>query len=87
MCSTAASCLVYQVMPFLLNTDKANLGGKIAFVFLGPSVPVFIYLYLCLPEMKGRSIDELEEMFQDRVPARKFKNHQCRLTEERKGQH
>ncbi|CZR58888.1 uncharacterized protein PAC_08780 [Phialocephala subalpina] len=29
------------------------------------------------PEMKGRTYYELEEMFQARVPARKFKGHKC----------
>ncbi len=77
MSATAVSCAVLQIMPYLINTDKANLGGKICFVFFGPSVPMCVYLYFCLPEMKGRNYVELEEMFQNRVPARKFRGYVC----------
>ncbi|KAI1504748.1 general substrate transporter [Biscogniauxia marginata] len=77
MSATAVSCAVLQAMPYLINPDQANLGGKICFVFFAPSVPMCVYLYFCLPEMKGRNYVELEEMFQNRVPARKFKGYVC----------
>ncbi|RHZ55825.1 uncharacterized protein CDV56_107569 [Aspergillus thermomutatus] len=78
--TTISSTVVYQLMPILINSDKANLGGKIAFVFFAPSVPMCFYLFFCLPETRGRSFDELEEMFQARVPSRKFKSYQTSLT-------
>lgn len=62
-------------MPYLINTDKANLGAKVCFVFMGLSLPACAYLYFCLPEMKGRNYAELQEMFQAGVPARKFKTY------------
>lgn len=40
-----------------------------------------VYLYFCLPEMKGRNYAELQEMFQNKVPARKFKSYVCHLDE------
>lgn len=67
--------MVSQTLPYLINTDEADLGGKVCFVFFGPSVLMCIYLYFCFPEMKGRNYAELEEMFQKRVPARKFKDY------------
>lgn len=80
MSSTAVSCMVLQVMPYLLNTDKANIGGKICFVFFGFSVPICVYFYYQLPEMKGRSFAEIQEMFQAGVPARQFKTYVCQVT-------
>ncbi|KAL0766759.1 hypothetical protein CaCOL14_010330 [Colletotrichum acutatum] len=80
MCSTAASCLVLQVMPYLLNTDQANLGGKICFIFFGLSLPMCAWLYLYFPEMKGRNYAEIQEMFSNRVPARKFKSYVCEVS-------
>ncbi|KAL4811789.1 general substrate transporter [Aspergillus spinulosporus] len=77
--TTLSSTLVYQLIPILINSDKANLGGKIAFVFFGPSVPMCVYLFYCLPETTGRSFDELEEMFQARIPARKFRGYVTEL--------
>ena len=75
MASTAISCLITQVMPYLLNADQANIGGKISFVFFATSVPMCAYLYFCLPELKGRNYAEVQEMFEDKVPTRKFKTH------------
>jgi len=34
-----------------------------------------------MPEMKGRSLEELDEIFEARVPARKFKSYQCLIRE------
>ncbi|KAK0382788.1 hypothetical protein NLU13_9883 [Sarocladium strictum] len=75
MSSTAISCLITQVMPYLLNTDQANIGGKISFVFFGTSLPMCVYLFFCLPELKGRNYAEVQEMFESKVPARQFKKH------------
>ncbi|KAH8885619.1 general substrate transporter [Thozetella sp. PMI_491] len=77
MAATAVSCAVLQIMPYLINTDQANLGGKICFVFFAPSLFMCAYLYYCLPEMKGRNYAELEEMFQNKVSARQFKGYVC----------
>lgn len=52
-------------------------GGKIGFIFFGPSVLVCIYLFFCVPEMQGRTPEELEEMFTVGVPARNFQTYVC----------
>ncbi|KAM0278793.1 hypothetical protein ACHAQH_004984 [Verticillium albo-atrum] len=80
MCSTAASCVVFQVMPYLLNTDQANLGGKICFIFFGLSLPMCAFLYFYMPELKGRNYAEIQEMFNNKVPAREFKTHVCEVS-------
>jgi len=36
-----------------------------------------VYLYFCLPELKGRTVAEIQEMFQAGLPARKFKDYVC----------
>ncbi|KAM5351206.1 hypothetical protein ACJ41O_003929 [Fusarium nematophilum] len=82
MAATAVSCLVLQVMPYLINSDELNLGGKICFIFFAFSVPMCVYLYFCLPEMKGRNYAEIQEMFDKNVPARKFKTYECNLGDE-----
>ncbi|KAH8765046.1 maltose permease [Diaporthe sp. PMI_573] len=77
MSNTAAACLVGQIVPILINSGNANLGAKVAFVFFGPSLLFSVYLYLCFPEMKGRSCLELEEMFQKNVPTKDFTSYSC----------
>jgi hypothetical protein len=43
-----------------------------------------IYFYLCIPETKGRSLEELDELFEAKVPARKFVGHSCQIVEDAK---
>lgn len=43
--------------------------------FSVPLCPSCFFLFFCLPEMKGRSVEKLEEMFQDEIPARHFSKH------------
>ncbi len=62
------------VLPYMFNPDKANLGGKVAFIFGGPSFLCLIYLWFLQPETAGRTYEELDEMFLKGVPPRKFKS-------------
>lgn len=61
------------ILPYMFNPDKANLGGKVAFVFGGFSFFCLVYLWLYQPETAFRSYEELDEMFMKGIPARKFK--------------
>lgn len=36
-----------------------------------------IYVFFYLPEVKGRTLEEIDEMFLARVPARKFRKYVC----------
>jgi hypothetical protein len=63
------------VLPYLFNPDKANLGGKVGFIFGGLSFPCIAFLWWFQPETKGRSYEELDEMFTKRIPAREFANY------------
>lgn len=64
------------VLPYMFNPDRANLGGKVAFIFGGPSFLCLLYLWFQQPETAHRTYEELDEMFAKRVPARKFKHYQ-----------
>ncbi|KAK5129219.1 hypothetical protein LTR08_003743 [Meristemomyces frigidus] len=62
-------------IPYALNPDQGNLRGKLAFVFFGATLPCLVWCFLALPEGKGRTFDELDLMFQRRVPTKMFKNY------------
>jgi hypothetical protein len=66
-------------MTLLINPTNANLGANIAFIFLGTAYSIYVYLFSCFPEMKGRSYLDLEDMFQRGIPARKFKDYNCEI--------
>ncbi|KAL4798108.1 general substrate transporter [Aspergillus venezuelensis] len=63
------------VLPYLFNPDRANLGGKLGFIFGGLCFPSIAFIWWYQPETRGRSYEELDEMFVKKVPARQFKGY------------
>jgi SP family general alpha glucoside:H+ symporter-like MFS transporter len=61
--------------PYILNEGQANLKGKAAFLPAAFIVALAAWSFFRLPETKDRAFHELDVMFADRVPARKFKTY------------
>jgi len=40
-----------------------------------------VFIYFFVPEVRGRSLEEIEEMFDKNVPARKFQSYVCENVE------
>lgn len=60
--------------PYMLNPTEAGWKGKTGFFYGGTCFLALIWSYFRLPEMKGRTYEELNILFWKNVPARKFKN-------------
>ncbi|EJU04738.1 maltose permease [Dacryopinax primogenitus] len=60
------------VIPYLVNPDEANLGGKVGFIFGGLGAIGTVWAWFFIPETKNRTVDELDVMFERRITARKF---------------
>lgn len=77
--STAVNALINVAcavgIPYAINPDQGNLRGKLAFVFIGVTIPCLVWCFMALPETKGRTFEELDIMFQKRVPTSKFKTY------------
>jgi hypothetical protein len=58
------------VVPYMVNPDKANLKGKVGFVFGGASAIATVWALFSVPELKGRTFDEIDYMFKTRVQPR-----------------
>ncbi|KIW87473.1 uncharacterized protein Z519_11796 [Cladophialophora bantiana CBS 173.52] len=69
--------LTSYTAPYFINPNQLNWGGKYAFVWAGSNLCVFLFFFFLLPEMKDRSLEELDELFQNRVSVRDFKKYQC----------
>lgn len=52
---------------------RGNLGAKIYLMFAGCMLVHFLIAFFAFPELKGRTAAEIDEMFEARLPARKFK--------------
>ena len=53
---------VLFTIPYMINPDAGNLGGKAGYVFFGTGIIVTILLFLYCPETKGLSYDEVLHM-------------------------
>ncbi|CAI6337816.1 unnamed protein product [Periconia digitata] len=57
-------------LPYLYYT--ANLGPKTGFVYTGLCCITLTYVWFCVGEVTGRSMEEIEGVFRDGVPARQW---------------
>ncbi|WWC64762.1 uncharacterized protein I303_107373 [Kwoniella dejecticola CBS 10117] len=61
-------------VPYIQDADYGNLQGQIAFVFAGITVFAIVFC-LFIPELKGRSLEDLDLMFEAKIPARRFQKY------------
>lgn len=65
-------------LPYLYYS--ANLGPKTGFVYTGLCFITWAYVYFCVGEVTGRTIEEIDGFFRDGIPAKQWK-HQPRKSE------
>ncbi|KAK4143503.1 general substrate transporter [Dichotomopilus funicola] len=78
----AATIVTTVAMPYIFNSDEANWGGKAGFLFGGISLVCLGWCYFRLPESRGRTFEELDILFQKKVPARQFKHYDLHVEDE-----
>lgn len=66
------SILVSFINPFMQDEGYGGLKGKVGFVYGSFSVLAVIWCLIMLPETKGRSLEELDELFEKGVSTWKF---------------
>ncbi|KAK3326140.1 general substrate transporter [Apodospora peruviana] len=64
--------LVSFFSPYFINPDKLNWGPKYMYIWGGGNLAVAIWAFLVIPETRGRSLEQLDELFEKGVPATKF---------------
>jgi SP family sugar:H+ symporter-like MFS transporter len=63
--------------PYFINPDDLNWGPKYGYIWFGSNMVAVLWIFFFLPETKDRTLEELDEMFAARVPARKFVGYKC----------
>ena len=76
------SIVMGTITPYMLNPSAWDWSAKSAFFFGGLSVLCLLWTFFRLPEMKGRTYEEIDILFQQRVATRKFKTHVINAYEE-----
>lgn len=77
--ATAASGLA---LPYIFNPDEGNLRGKTGFTYLATCLAGAAVAWYLIPEMKGRSVADIDRMFELKLDARRFKSWKSEPTEE-----
>ncbi|KIR70588.1 sugar transporter [Cryptococcus deuterogattii CA1014] len=79
----ALSCVMGVIMnvlvPYMLNTNEWNWGLKTAFFYLGVGGPFAVGSWFIIPETKGRSAAELDELFEMKARPWRFHKTQTAL--------
>jgi MFS family permease len=63
--------------PYFINPDDLNWGPKYGYIWFASNMVAVLWIFFFLPETKDRTLEELDEMFAARVPARKFVGYKC----------
>ena len=64
--------VIVFTLPYLYYS--ASLGPKTGFVYTGLSFITLAYVYFCVGEVTGRTMEEINGFFRDGIPARKWRD-------------
>jgi hypothetical protein len=63
--------------PYYINPTKLNWGPKYGYLWFGAGLIVTAFIYFMLPEARGRTLEEIDEMFRMKVPLRQWPSYVC----------
>ncbi|RFU29316.1 hypothetical protein B7463_g7021, partial [Scytalidium lignicola] len=74
--------LVGFCTPYFINPTDLNWGPQYGYIWFGSNALCVVFFIFFLPEMKGRSLEELDEIFEARVATWEFSKYQCIIKDE-----
>lgn len=72
ICQQLTALMLSSVFPYFINPDQLNFGGKVMFLFVGVELFIMTGLYFCQPETKNRTNTDIDTLYHEKIPARKF---------------
>ncbi|KAI9166336.1 MFS transporter fmqE [Paramyrothecium foliicola] len=69
---TLASIVMGVLIPYMVNANEWNWGLKTPWFFAGVGLPFTVAMWFLIPETKGRSAAELDELFENKVKPWRF---------------
>jgi MFS transporter, SP family, general alpha glucoside:H+ symporter len=64
--------MLSSVFPYFINPNELNWGGKIMFLFTGAELFIMLALFIWQPETKNRTYMDIETLYENKIPPRKF---------------
>ena len=62
------NCIIAVITPYMVATDKGNLGPKVFFIWGALCTACFVYAYFLVPETKGLSLEQVDRMLEETTP-------------------
>ncbi|OKL55953.1 hypothetical protein UA08_08604 [Talaromyces atroroseus] len=75
-CAQTTAVITTFAVPQLTSADAANLGAKTYLVFAGCMACVLVVVYFFMPETKGRTFAEVDEMYDAGIPMWQWRKYQ-----------
>lgn len=82
MISVLITFVTSFTVPYLINEQYANLGAKVGFIYGSTNFLMVALTYFFIPELKGRTLEEVDQLFASGAPLRKFKGLRTKTAEE-----
>ncbi|KAF2638093.1 general substrate transporter [Massarina eburnea CBS 473.64] len=64
--------LVSFSVPYLISDQYAALNSKVGFIFGSIAMLAFVFVWLCVPECKGKTLEQIDTLFQRGTRMRDF---------------
>ncbi|OQD88460.1 hypothetical protein PENSOL_c072G03311 [Penicillium solitum] len=75
-CAQTTAVITTLVVPQLTSADAANLGAKTYLIFAGCMAGIIVFFYFFMPETRGRTFAEIDEMYAAKIPMWKWRSYQ-----------
>lgn len=73
----AGAWLTTFTAPYFINPASLNWGPRYGYIWFPSCLVAAAWVFFFLPEVKNRTLEEIDEMFEARLPARKFRTYKC----------
>ncbi|KAF4973864.1 hypothetical protein FZEAL_9182 [Fusarium zealandicum] len=75
VCQQLTALMLSSVFPYFINPDQLNWGGKVMFLFAAAEVFILVTLFFVQPETKNRTYHDIDTMYAQHIPPRKFRHY------------
>ncbi|KAE8400124.1 general substrate transporter [Aspergillus pseudonomiae] len=70
------------IIVFVNPYTQDAIGGSVAFIYGSLSVVGFLFVFFFVPELRQRSLEQIDEMFNEQLPTRGFASYACKRPSE-----
>lgn len=74
--NVVVSFVVVFTTPYLMKPAYADLGPNLGYLWGGFAILGAVWIWFCMPELKGRNLEEIDELFEKKLPAWQFHKYE-----------